>query len=57
MTAHPLNELLKKGAPEKLESDEDQEGAFQTFIDAVCSPPGLVLPIPERPYIVDTDRS
>ena len=56
-TAHPLNELLKKGSPDKFELNDAQLAAFRTFINAVCSPPVLALPKPDLPYSVDTDAS
>ena len=34
--AHPLNELLKKGAPEKFELNDKQLEAFNTFVEDVC---------------------
>lgn len=57
MTAQRFNELFTKGAPEKLELNDNQSNAFRTFIDGVCSPLVLALTKPDRAYYVDTDTS
>ena len=51
----PLNELLKKGAPDKFELNEAQLEAFRKLIDAVVSPKVLALPVPGLPYSIDSD--
>ncbi len=53
--AGPLNELLKKGAPDKFELNEAQLEAFRKLIDAVVSPKVLALPVPGLPYSIDSD--
>ena len=53
--AAPLNKLLKKGAPDKFELDEEQILAFRSLIDSVLSPTVLALPVPGLPYSIDTD--
>lgn len=56
--ASPLNQLLKKGSPKKLEPlNDEQAEAFQKLIDAVLQPPVLALPKPDLPYSIDTDAS
>ena len=56
--AGPLNQLLKKGQPVKLEPfGEAERQAFQALIDKITSPPVLALPRSGLPYSVDTDAS
>ncbi|CDF33203.1 unnamed protein product [Chondrus crispus] len=56
--AAPLNQLLKKGQPAKLEPfDETEIKAFDTLREAVISPPILALPKAGFPYSMDTDAS
>ena len=55
--AHPLNQLLKKGSPDKFELTPEQVVSFKHFIDTICSSPVLALPKPDLPYSVDTDAS
>ena len=55
--AGPLNELLKKNAPDKFTLIDEQVQAFRTLIDAVISPRVLALPVSGLPYSVDTDAS
>ena len=57
-TAAPLNVLLTKGKPEKLEPFGPAEStAFETLIATVTSPPILALPKIGLPYSLDTDSS
>ena len=53
--AAPLNKLLKKGAPDKFELDDDQFKAFRALIDSFISPKVLTLPVSGLPYSIDTD--
>ena len=53
--AYPLNQLLRKNSPDTFELNDEQLKAFRTFIDRICSPPILALPVPNLPYVVDTD--
>ena len=56
--AAPLNHLLRKGQPVKLEPLADVEAsAFSSLVDAVTSPPVLALPRLGLPFEVDTDAS
>lgn len=55
--AHPLNKLLKKGAPDSFQLDDTQREAFQALIAKVCSPPVLALPKAGLPYSLDCDAS
>ena len=56
--AAPLNRLLRKGQPVKLEPfGEPETQAFKTLIAAVTSPPILALPKLGLPYSLDTDAS
>lgn len=51
----PLNELVKKGAPESFELDEEHKEGFQTLVDVVTSLPLLALPVKGLSYFVNTD--
>ena len=56
--APPLNRLLRKGQPVKLEPfGEPETQAFKALIAAVTSPPILALPKLGLPYSLDTDAS
>ena len=50
-----LNNLLKKGGPDKFELDEEQIASFKTLIDGVLSPKVLALSVTGLPYSIDTD--
>ena len=57
-TAEPLNALLRGGHPTQIAKwGEKEERSFRTLLNAVCSPPVLVLPKKDFPYTVDTDAS
>ena len=54
--AKPLNNLLKKGNPSKLQPlNEEEINAFNTLKNALISPPILKLPRKNLPYSLDTD--
>ena len=56
--AAPLNALLRKGMPAKLEEfGEPEMAAFHRLTDAVLRPPVLELPKSGLRYSVDTDSS
>ena len=56
--AAPLNALLRKGQPVKLEPfGPAEDGGFRALVNAVTSPPVLAIPRPDLPYSVDTDAS
>ncbi|CAN8065809.1 unnamed protein product [Agarophyton chilense] len=56
--AAPLNALLRKGQPPKLDPFTPvQTESFNSLKDSVVSAPILSLPKPERPFIKDTDAS
>ena len=52
-----LNQLLKKGAPDIFELNDEQVKEFKDLIESVCTPPVLALPVPGLAYSVDTDAS
>jgi hypothetical protein len=53
--AEPLNRLLKKGTPYKW--TKDQNDAFENLKKRLISPPILVYPNCEQPFILYTDAS
>ena len=54
--AAPLNALLKKGMPAKLEPlNKEQLEAYNTLKEALINPPILRLPRINLPYSIDTD--
>ena len=56
--AAPLNALLRKGTPPKLDPlTGDQLQAFETLRDKLLHPPVLALPRATGRYILDTDAS
>lgn len=57
MTAHPLNDLLKKGVLETFQLHDDQFAAFKKFIAVLCSPAVLGLTKTDLPYSVETEDS
>lgn len=54
-TAKPLYELLKKGA--QFDWKKSCDDAFRTLKSALVSPPVLIFPDFEQPFIVTTDAS
>ena len=55
--AAPLNDLLRKGQPEKIIWGEPQEKAFSTLKEYLLAEPVLKLPDLERPFVLRTDAS
>ena len=52
-----MNQLLKKGAPDTFELNDEQRAEFKDLIEALCTPPVLALPVAGLTYSVDTDAS
>lgn len=53
--AAPLNQALRKEQPEHKPSFTNyQAQAFRTLVEAVISPPIVLLPQRHHPYLVDT---
>jgi len=57
MVAAPLTDLLRKGAPNKLEWERAQDIAFSQLKAALSSEPVLRLPDSNKQFIVRTDAS
>lgn len=55
--AQPLNRIIKKGQPDKFDSNKEKLESFKKFIDFIISAPVLALPIPDLPYWVRDDVS
>ena len=55
--ATPLTEATKKGKPDKIAWDEDMEKAFQTLKNKLASKPVIVLPDPDKQFVLRTDAS
>ena len=56
--AKPLNAMLKKDAtPNWEDPSESQRAAFEELKRRLTSPPVLVLPKRDRPFMIDTDAS
>lgn len=57
MTTHPINQFVKKCAPDKFELTDDQFAVFKTFIDTVRSTPVLAIQTTEHLYAVEAEAS
>lgn len=55
--AAPLSDLIRKGQPNKVESSEAKDEAFQKIKALLKSKPILCLPGPNKTYFVRTDAS
>ncbi|CAN8061912.1 unnamed protein product [Agarophyton chilense] len=56
--SRPLNAMLKKGTPSEFEAlTDDKYEQFQTLKYKLLNPPTLVLPKPNRPFVLGTDAS
>ena len=53
----PLSELTKTADGAKFEWNAAAQEAFEKMKEALCSTPILILPDPEKPYVVTTDAS
>ena len=55
--ATPLTDATKKGKPEQVVWDAACEKAFTGLKQELCSKPILIMPDPEKDYILHTDAS
>jgi hypothetical protein len=55
--AAPLNDLLRKGQPEKIQWGDAQERAYELLKECLLQEPVLKLPDLTKPFVLRTDAS